>query len=274
MRTIAHPGPLSPDRWRSIPATGRWERLTLRTGLTVNEAVARAFAEAGFAGGYARLGGLFLAPLRYVIPAASDGRHAAWYSETFAPEGIGRIEQAGAVVGIRDGASFLHCHGSWRHADGSRRMGHLLPHDSVLERDCIIDVLGIAGATFEAEEDPETAFKLFAPRARTSEGAAGARAILCTVRPNEDVSLVIEAVCREYGIGHAQVHGIGSLVGADFEDASHFPSYATEVLIREGSVRPGPDGPLCRLDIVLVGMDGSTACSCASKTRSASPSNC
>lgn len=259
MRSLAHPGTPAARRWQASAAAGRHVEVVLRGGLSVNEAVARALAEAGFDGGFVRLDGATLWPLRYVIPAASDGHHAAWYSDAFAPRGVVRIEEAGAIAGWRDGERFIHCHGIWTLADGSRRMGHLLPHDSILEQDVSVETLGVTGATFAASEDDETGFKLFAPQATTGSPCEGRRTLVCTVRPNLDISSAIEAICAERGISHAAVLGIGSLIGADFEDGSQFSSYANEVVIQEGWVRPGPDGPRCRLDIALVGMDGAIA---------------
>lgn len=245
------------ERRRSLAGAGRWTTLVLHGGLSVNEAVARAFAEARLDGGFLRLNGARISPLRYVIPAASDGLHAAWYSETFTPEGSIMIEEAGVIAGRRDGERFLHCHGIWRLADGSRRAGHLLPHDSIIDRNVSVEAFGVVGATFDAQEDAETAFKLFAPCVTSGRGGEGNRAILCAVRPNQDINLAIEALCREHGVGQAKVHGIGSLIGADFEEGTHVASYATEVLIRRGWVEPTADGPRCRLDIALVDMDGA-----------------
>lgn len=258
MRRLAHPGEPSAARWRSATGGGRRAKLRLRGGLTVNEAVARALDETGFDGGFLRLDGATLAPLRYVIPAGSDGVHAAWYSETFAPKGVARIEEAGAIAGWRNGERFIHCHGVWTLADGSRRGGHLLPQESILERDATVEAIGLEGATFEAEQDPETGFKLFAPKARGS-AKDGRRAFACTIRPNEDVCTAIEAVCRENHVERAAVSGVGSLIGADFEDGGHVASYATELLVREGRVEQTQDGPRCRLEVVMVGMDGAIA---------------
>lgn len=261
LRRILHPGVLAADRHRIAMGRGRRRRLSLKKGFSVNEAVTSALAEAGFESGYVWLCDVVLAPMRYVIPAASpDDRHAAWYSETHAPEGIVRVEQAGVIAGRRDGERFIHCHGLWTLASGARRMGHLLPHDSILDRDAAVDALGVAGAGFEAEEDIETGFKLFVPRTEdASADVEGARTIVCTIKPNEEIHLVIETICREHGIANAKVHGIGSLVGADFENGAHVASYATEVMVKRGTVRQTAEGLRSRLDIGLVGMDAAIA---------------
>lgn len=250
---------------------GRARRLTLRLkpGRSVNRAVAEAFAEAGFAGGYIRLEDVPVSPMNYVIPAASpDAAHAAWYSATRSPAGVTTIEEAGAIVGWRDGEPFLHCHGIWREADGARRMGHLLPLDSEFAAEVEAEAWGVCGAIFDVRDDPETNFRLFSPVSAEHEGtsrspsfsspprgAGTGRVLLATVRPNEDITIAIERLCRENGIGSAAVHGIGSLVGADFEDGSHLASYATELLVGNGEMSAGT----CRLDISVVGMDGEIA---------------
>lgn len=230
--------------------------LRLKPGCSVNESVGAAFAEEGFACGYVRLRNAAVSPMRYVIPATSpDGAHAAWYSDTRNPDGVTMIEDAGIIFGRRDGEPFLHCHGIWREPDGSRRMGHLLPLDSAFAEPAAAQAFGVSGALFEVRHDRETNFSLFSPEPSSEIAGGSSRAVLCTIRPNEDICLSIENICRKHAIRDAAVHGIGSLVGADFENGPAVTSYATEVLIRKGGVRGGK----ARLDIVLVGMDGSLA---------------
>ncbi|BCH18138.1 MAG: DUF296 domain-containing protein [Mesorhizobium sp.] len=288
MRSIRHPGPIASERFAAMPCAAAPLTLRLETGSSVNDAVAQALADAGFGGGYIRLRNARLDPMRYVIPAASpDGTHAAWYSDTFAPEGMTVIEDAGLVAGRRDEQPFLHCHGIWRTPDGVRRMGHLLPLDSHLAEPVEVTAWGIEGALFDVRDDTETNFRLFAPikapvlehfaakrlrlasdkmrqskelergfgspKTQSAPGERrGRRAAICTVKPNEDIGQAIEAVCRRHGFDHASIQGIGSLVGADFDDGSAVSSYATEVLVTDGAVRSGR----CTLDIALVGMDG------------------
>lgn len=255
MRSIRHPGPVSRERVFVVPCTAVPLRLTLAAGISINEAIGHAFAQAGFAGGYVRLAGARVDPMRYVIPAAApDGAHAAWYSEILAPAGVAVIEDAGLVVGRRDGEPFLHCHGLWTLADGTRRMGHLLPLDSCLSEPVEATAWGLAGALFDVRQDEETNFRLFrAVPAEAGDKPEGLRALACTIKPNEDIAPAIERLCREHGISSASVHGIGSLVGATFTDAPEVTSYATEVLVTAGRVAAGR----CDLDIALVGMDGA-----------------
>jgi predicted DNA-binding protein with PD1-like motif len=229
-------------------------RLRLEAGHDLNAAIARAFAAEGLDGGYVDLAGAALAPIAFVIPAAAPDRsHAAWYSQSFtSPEAV--IETAGATVGRRDGACFIHCHGLWRLQDGTLHMGHLLPDESPLAEDCTVAAIGITGATFEARQDEETNFRLFA--ASSTEAAATGDALLLTLKPNQDVCAAIESTCRVHDIANASIFGIGSLVGTTFEDATPaLSSIATEVLVEEGRLENG----LCRLTAASVGMDGSFA---------------
>lgn len=255
MRSIRHPGPAAPVRekvaaGRAVPLV-----LRLRAGLSVNMAVTGALAQAGYASGYADLDQLAIAPMHYVIPAAAPDRsHAAWYSDTRSPAGVVTVERAGVIVGIRDGEPFIHCHGIWLHNDGERRAGHLLPHEAIVARDTDVRAWGLDGAAFVAKDDAETNFKLFSAEAAADDGELSSRqrALACTMRPNGDISAAIERVCQSHGFMNASVVGVGSLVGVDFADGSHVPSYATEVMVRRGTVAEGR----CELDVALVDMNG------------------
>ncbi|MEW5420980.1 DUF296 domain-containing protein [Amorphus sp. 3PC139-8] len=259
-RRIAHPGPEAAERTRVVPCGAVPVTLRLEPGRSVLEEATAALAAEGFEAAYLSLAGARFDPMRYVIPAGAPGDgHAAWYSETFAPDGVCTVEIAGLHVGRRDGEPFLHCHGIWSLPDGTQAMGHLLPHDSVLAKAVEVTGFGLDGAILDVEDDPETRFRLFQPVARQEHGRSTAEALLCTIRPNTDVTEAIAEICRKNGIDQASLHGIGSLVGADFEDGEHLASYATELLIREGAVTPGDTGPHTSLDIALVGMDGTIA---------------
>jgi predicted DNA-binding protein with PD1-like motif len=162
------------------------------------------------------------------------------------------IVRAAAIVGVRDGNPFLHCHGIWDTA-GGRRAGHMLAPMTTVAEATEVSGIGFREATFRAMPDPETNFTLFEP---VQTGEAGRGALLAKVRPNQDISLAVEEICSRHGITSANVHGIGSLNGVRFADGTEVPSYATEVLIRRGSVRTVDGRPQARLDIDVVDMDG------------------
>jgi predicted DNA-binding protein with PD1-like motif len=260
MRSIRHPGPSSAQRSSVAPCGVQALRLELKAGDSMNHAVTHAFANAGFSSGYVDLQHVRLASLRYVIPApAPDETHAAWYSETFAPQGAATIEAAGLIAGMRDGEPFVHCHGIWQLTDGTRHGGHLLPHDSILAENATVVAWGVAGAAFVASDDAETNFKLFSaqPGAPGSLTAVLPRAVACTIRPNADIANAIEDICNRHGFAAAQVSGVGSLVGVDFTDGRHVASYATEVFITDGRVLPKDGTAHCVLDVALVDLDGN-----------------
>jgi predicted DNA-binding protein with PD1-like motif len=262
-RTIRHPGPTAEKRHAAVACSVVPVTLTLEPGRTINAAIAEAFAAKGFEGGYVLLKDVPMRRMNYVIPAGSpDAEHAAWYSDTRAPETGGTILRAGLHMGRRDGEPFLHCHGSWEVPGEGVRMGHLLPFEAEVKESVEVEAFALAGAVLDVADDAETNFRLFAPRASQETAShpmaaeAGRKAVLATVRPNGDISEAIERICAENGLETATVHGIGSLIGADYADGSHVSSYATEVLVRDGRVAATPEGLRASLDIALVGMDG------------------
>ncbi len=258
MRKILHPGPVAPERVAAVSGLPVRLRFTLEPGCAVDEAIAKGFEEAGCLGGFVLLQGGRFEPFKYVIPAASpDALHAAWYSATFEPEGAVEIVRAGAIVGFRDGKRFIHCHGIWDTAEGPR-MGHLLAPDTKIVDPVEVTGIGMKDAAFQAIPDAETNFTLFEPVVAPG-GQAGAgrqRTLLAKVRPNEDVSGAIESICSMHGIQAANIYGIGSLNEVRFTGGSYVQSYATEVLIRKGTVATIDGQPRARLEIDVVDMDG------------------
>src|SRR5882757_10143641 len=119
MREIVQPGPPVAERIQWVEARGRAFSFTLQAGLPLLEAARRGFAAQGFAGGTLNIKGGALGPFGYVMPALSKtGENAAFYSDTFRPQGITRLKFAAMTLGQRDGAPFFHCHGLWTEADG------------------------------------------------------------------------------------------------------------------------------------------------------------
>jgi predicted DNA-binding protein with PD1-like motif len=263
MRSIDQPGPATPERIQWVEARGRAFSFTLEAGLPLLEAARRGFSEAGFAGGVLTMRGGALGPLAYVMPALSKtGANAAFYSDTFRPQGITRLKCAAMTLGQRDGAPFFHCHGLWTETDGHLHGGHILPEESVVAEPFEVDAFGIDGATFAAEPDPETNFKLFGPVAHAATQAkAPSRAFALRLRPNQDFAAALESFCRQRGIFHARIHGgVGSTIGAHFTDGRKVVPFATELAIRSGTVAPNADGKLeASLDVALVDYLGGIA---------------
>ena len=246
---MVHPGPraarrVQAARTRLVPVAG-----TLLAGETVMAGVARLFAEAGCPGGVVFLDGVTCDPMRYVLPALSrDASHAAWYSDTFAPEGPVRIEAATASVGQRESAAFLHCHGIWGTGE-SRAMGHLLPLDSLVAEDAGVSGIGARDAWFDSRPDAETNFTLF----QISGGQSGAHGLLARIAPGEDVVTAVEALCAGAGWSDARIHGLGSIDHILFQGGTRVDCLATELRFAGARV----EGGRAHLPIDVVDIDGT-----------------
>src|SRR3954453_15509367 len=98
MRSVHQPGPPAPERIQWVEGRGRAFSFTLEAGLPLLEAARRGFAAEGFAGGTLNIAEGALSPFAYVMPALSTtGENAAFYSDTFRPAGITRL-QLGAMT--------------------------------------------------------------------------------------------------------------------------------------------------------------------------------
>ena len=263
MRSISQPGPPPRERIQWVEARGRAFSFTLEAGIPLLEAARRGFAAQGFAGGVLSASGGALGPFAYVMPALSkDGRNAAFYSDTFRPDGVTELKWATMTLGERDGAPFFHCHGLWTEADGRVNGGHMLPEETVVAIPFEVNAFGIEGAMFIAEPDGETNFKLFGPVARPlGEAKTDSRAFALRLRPNQDFACALEGFCRHHGVLHARLHGgVGSTIGACFSDGSTVVPFATELAVRSGTIAPGADGTLeAELDVALVDYLGGIA---------------
>jgi predicted DNA-binding protein with PD1-like motif len=263
MREIVQPGPPVAERIQWVEARGRAFTFTLEAGLPLLEAARRGFAAQGFAGGTLNINGGALGPFAYVMPALSKtSEHAAFYSETFRPQGLTRLKLAAMTLGVRDGGPFFHCHGLWTEADGRVNGGHMLPEETLVAEPFEVEAFGIDGAVFAAELDPETNFKLFGPVASETRGAiTTARAFVLRLRPNQDFAAALEGFCRARGIPRATIRGgVGSTIGARFADGRVVDPFATELAITSGTIAAGAGGALeAELDIALVDYTGGIA---------------
>jgi predicted DNA-binding protein with PD1-like motif len=263
VRTIVQPGPPVVERIQWAEARGRAFTFTLESGLPLLEAAHRGFAAQGFAGGTLNIRRGALGPFGYVMPALSKTpEYAAFYSETFRPQGVTRLKLAAMTLGVRDGAPFFHCHGLWTEADGRANGGHMLPEETIVAEPFEVDAFGVDGAVFAADPDPETNFKLFGPVASEVRGASTtSRAIALRLRPNQDFASTLEGFCRDRGIARAKIHGgVGSTIGARFADGRLVDPFATELAISCGTVAPGAGGALeAALDVALVDYTGGLA---------------
>lgn len=260
MRSIKQPGLPVTERIQWVEVRGRAFSFTLEAGQPLLEAARRGFVAEGFAGGTLNMRGGALGPFGYVMPALSKtSENAAFYSDTFRPEGTTRLKLATMTLGSRDGAPFFHCHGLWREADGRISGGHMLPEETLVAEPFEVEAFGIDGAVFVAEPDGETNFKLFGPVPAEAKGVrTTSRAFALRLRPNQDFAGSLENFCRENGIARAKIHGgVGSTIGARFTDGNIIEPFATELAITSGEVAPGASGALeATLDVSLIDYTG------------------
>lgn len=263
MRSIKQPGPPVAERIQWVEARGRAFAFTLQAGAPLLEAARRGFAAEGFAGGVLNFHRGALGPFAYVMPALSKtGENAAFYSDTFRPDGVTRLRLGTMTLGMRDGAPFFHCHGLWTEADGKTSGGHILPDETIVAEPFEVEAFGLDGAMFTAEPDPETKFKLFGPITAASTGArTTSRAFAMRLRPNQDFAFCLEEFCRAHGIARAKIRGgVGSTIGARFSHGGVTEPFATELAITAGTLAPGTSGALeAALDVALIDYTGGIA---------------
>lgn len=194
-------------------------------------------------------------PFTYVIPALSKtSEYAAFYSDFFTPLGHTTIEAARLTYGLRDGQPWLHCHGFWIEADGTRKGGHVIPDQTILATPVAATAWLLDGAIFTARHDPETNFSLLAPEASGPPGPCHA----IRLRPNQDLCTTLEDFCAQHRITHASIAGgVASIIGAVFEDGRISTPFATEIFIKSGQIQPGTNGaPAAGIEIGLVNYRG------------------
>ena len=252
MRRILQPGPPPETRHAAVVTRGLNFETVLPAGQRLLDAVAAAFAAHGMASGVLRFGDGALAPLAYVMPALPPTpAHAAFYSETFRPEGITRLRSGALTFGRRFGQPFFHCHAFWQEASGHQSGGHILPEETRLAAPLVVTATGLGDAAFEAVADAETGFTLFEPR---GEGANSAPFHALRLRPNQDLAAALQDYCRQHGIARALIRGgVGSLIGAHYADGRISTPFATEMSIRSGTVADGD----ARIEIELVDYEGN-----------------
>ncbi|MGJ5218223.1 PCC domain-containing protein [Bradyrhizobium oligotrophicum] len=263
MRSIKQPGAPVPERIQWVEARGRAFSFKFEAGVSLLEAARRGFATEGFVGGVLSFREGALGPFAYVMPALSKtGANAAFYSDTFRPQGITRLKLGSMTLGVRDDAPFFHCHGLWIEQGNRASGGHILPEEAIVAEPFEVDAFGVDGALFLAEPDAETNFKLFGPVEAAATGVRPtSRAFALRLRPNQDFALCLEEFCRTHGIAHARIHGgVGSTIGARFTHGGVTEPFATELAVTSGIIAPGRSGALeAELDVALIDYTGGIA---------------
>lgn len=258
-RHLQQPGPAAVERFESFEGVGRKFDFILKPGLSLNEAIARQLRDANIKAAALVLEGGAFAPFHYLMPALStDGDHAAWYSEPYAPAGEARLENGNATFGERDGAVFIHCHAIWIEPDGKRSAGHILPHETIISQPIRATAWGVEEVRMVSEPDEETAFTLFhpVPVGGVVIAGKGPRTVIARVGPNEDIIETLEVICRKHGFAEATLRGgVGSLIGARYADGPKVEDIATEVFVTQGFVSAQSIGT--HLEIAMVDTRGN-----------------
>ena len=270
MRRIDHPGTPAAERLHSAICWAQLFEATLDPGHSLLDSVTIAMAGFGVSSAAMRLSGGSFDCFAYCMPALSKtSDHAVYFSETFRVQGEVSLETASVTYGVRDGKPWLHCHAVWREPDGRRHCGHLLP-DQVR----VIDKINVTGsavhdADFVVTPDAETNFSLFVPRVTASHSAKPYTQMFVNTRPsyivrlspNVDVCHALETFCLDKGITSAKIEGgVGSTVGAVFDDGRTVEPFVTELLIRSGEICPDATGlPNAWIDIAMVDYKGTVS---------------
>ena len=269
IRRISHPGIPAADRIQYVAGHAEKFEFMLEPGFSILESIRRGLAAHGYADAVLDLEGGSFRPFVYVIPSlSSTPEHAVWYSDIHRPEGETTLERATVTFGMRDGEAFLHCHALWEEADGKKLAGHVIPHDAMVSSPIRAQAWGMTGMRFQVDKDAETNFSLFQPRARepgpadpVPEQVTEKRFYAMRLRPNQDFCGALEDFCDQHGIQTAVIRGgVGSVIGALFEDGHVVTPIATELLVRDGHVSRDASGQaIAHVDVVLVDYEAGLA---------------
>ncbi|MDB5702858.1 MAG: hypothetical protein JWL66_3057 [Sphingomonadales bacterium] len=229
---LHHPGVEQDERRSFARVNATPVTLDLQAGETLYAGIARALDQQGLATVFITLDGMELQQLQYVIPAGPQSAlHVAWYSDPHLLENV-HVEHGTLVAGYKDGERFFHCHSLWQGSDGDE-MGHLLNDKVVLAKSARVSGYACTGAIMEITPDPETNFPLF--RIKDQASVERGNAFLLTIRPHEDLIGTIEDVAHIVGIEDASILGIGSTIGAKFDNGTVMESPLSEYQLLPGA---------------------------------------
>ena len=250
IRKVDHPGPVCAERIDLVRSRGRKLEVMLEPDITLEDAVAQALSDQAIDSAWLEIADASVSRLEYVIPAhAPDKEQVAWYSDTHS-FGAGRIDRMGMVVGTYDGASFLHGHGIWAPENAQLAMGHVLAPQTSLAEPVVARGIGLSGACLNRRLDMDTRFELFHI---DQSGATGGEFAALRLRPNQDFTIALDQACNMLAWSAARVHGLGSLIGATFENGRVLDSLPTEFLVTDAVAGIGGSTP----EILIVGVEGA-----------------
>lgn len=232
---IQHPG--AENAMRMVSAMGQVVRHTvhLRAGQILLSAISKLMDDVNCDSGLIVLDGVEIGPFDYVMPSYSDdNQHAAWYSETHSCLAA-RLNNASASIGRRDSSWWMHCHAIWG-AGNDVGMGHLLPDKATVAVDATVTLYAFNGGRFDVALDAETAFPIFHV---SGDGRSHGNAFVAKINPHMDLFSAIQKLIGKAGFARARIFGLGSLIGAEFEDGRAMNCPISEVLLAPGACWDG-----------------------------------
>jgi predicted DNA-binding protein with PD1-like motif len=113
----------------------------------------------------------------------------------------------------------------------------------------------------EVQPDPMLDRRSTAEKNSASTQTSRSKGYALRVAPNIDICTALETFCRERGITHAKIQGgVGSTVGAVFDDGRVVEPFVTELLIRNGDVFTNAAGQTqAQLDVSMVDYKGGVS---------------
>ncbi len=237
MRRCPQPGPPRAKARDSAPCMATPVLVPLGAEANLLNALGAWMLAEAFDGAMLTLADVPVTGLRYVLPDAStDPNFAAFYSPDHCLHGPGFIRSGQMTLGWRDGAPFAHCHGVFEDASGHLACGHLRVESCVLGAGAALTGHALHGATFEAQPCGETNFVLLTPVFLCK---AKANAAIVKLSPNEEIGAALAAAASAHHLENVTVHGLGSLVGAVFEDGKTLERMETEFFFDRARVYAG-----------------------------------
>jgi len=249
-RRIEHPGPCTEPAVQTLASRCQTVQETLSRGQTLLDAFAGLLRKYQVSGAVAKLGEGTVFPVKYVFPALStDPNYAVYYSEIHTAHAALQLTEGTVTVGLKDQEPWLHCHARWLDETDRLHCGHWLPDQTILASDVPVELTLLFDATFEVCPDEHTHFSLFKPtetrwRELTDKpmvpqlpASDVVNGYLVRVGPNIDFGLALIAACEQHGLNQAQVlGGVGSVVGAVFEDGRTVEPFVTELMVKTGQI--------------------------------------
>jgi len=273
-RTVKHPGPVNPDSVYFLPTRIKRIKERLESGVTLLDAFDRVLKKHGCKSAVAKLSPTRFWPAVYVLPALSrSSEHAVFYSDRHYPSSAMQVQLATVTAGIKSGSTWIHCHARWTDGAGKLHCGHVLPDETVLMDPVELELALLVDAGFEVGPDQETNFSLFWPSTAAASTSIGDDSGLehgwcIRMTPNHDLCSELEHFVEKHVHKDVQVlGGVGSTIGAVFDDGRVVEPFVTELLIENAHVSCHEGRCQAEVEITLVDYMGGVNSGCLERMR-------